>query len=88
MQIEIHNLTKVYYEKRGLLPARRYRIFSQKLTAVAPFLPSYQFYEPLKSILLEEGRISNLSLEWIYLLLVGLLTFFFAYLLMKKRWLM
>ena len=62
--------------------------FSQKLTAVAPFLPSYQFYEPVKSILLEEGRISNLSLEWIYLLLVGLLTFFFAYLLMKKRWLM
>ena len=62
--------------------------FSQKLTAVAPFLPSYQFYEPIKSILLEEGRISNLSLEWIYLLLVGLLAFFFAYLLMKKRWLM
>ena len=62
--------------------------FSHKLTAVAPFLPSYQFYEPVKSILLEEGRISNLSLEWIYLLLVGLLTFFFTYLLMKKRWLM
>jgi len=62
--------------------------FSQKLTAVAPFLPSYQFYEPVRSILLEGGRISNLSLEWIYLLLVGLLTFFFAYLLMKKRWLM
>ncbi len=62
--------------------------FSHKLTAVAPFLPSYQFYEPVKSILLEEGRMSNLSLEWIYLLLVGLLTFFFAYLLMKKRWLM
>ncbi len=62
--------------------------FSQKLTAIAPFLPSYQFYEPIKSILLEGGRISNLSLDWIYLLLVGLLTFFFAYLLMKKRWLM
>ncbi len=62
--------------------------FSQKLTAVAPFLPSYQFYEPVKSILLEEGRISNLSLQWIYLLLFGLVTFFFAYLLMKKRWLL
>jgi ABC-2 type transport system permease protein len=62
--------------------------FSQKLTAVAPFLPSYQFYEPVKSILLEQGSISNLSPEWIYLLLVGLLTFFLAYLLMKKRWLM
>jgi ABC-2 type transport system permease protein len=62
--------------------------FSQKLTAVAPFLPSYQFYEPVKSILLNEGGISNLSLEWIYLLSVGLVTFFFSYLLMKKRWLM
>jgi ABC-2 type transport system permease protein len=62
--------------------------FSKKLTAVAPFLPSYQFYEPIKSILSEEGSISNLSLEWVYLLLVGLLTFFFSYLLMKKRWLM
>ena len=62
--------------------------FSKKLTVVAPFLPSYQFYEPIKSILLEEGNISNLSLEWIYLFIFGLLTFFFAYLLMKKRWLM
>ena len=62
--------------------------FSQKLTSVAPFLPSYQFYEPIKSILLNEDVISNLSLEWIYLLFVGLLTFFFSYLLMKKRWLM
>ena len=62
--------------------------FSQKLTVVAPFLPSYQFYEPIKSILIEEGSIANLSLEWIYLLLVGLLTFFFSYRLMKKRWLM
>jgi ABC-2 type transport system permease protein len=62
--------------------------FSQKLTAIAPFLPSYLFYEPVKSILLDDGRITNLFWEWIYLLLVGLLTFFFAHLLMKKRWLM
>jgi ABC-2 type transport system permease protein len=62
--------------------------FSQKLTAVAPFLPSYQFYEPLKSILLEDGRIANMSFEWIYLFLVGSFTFFLSYLLMKRRWLM
>lgn len=62
--------------------------FSQKLTAIAPFLPSYLFYEPVKSILLDDGGITNLFGEWIYLLLVGLLTFTFAYLLMKKRWLM
>jgi ABC-2 type transport system permease protein len=62
--------------------------FSQKLTAVAPFLPSYQLYEPIKTILLDGGSLSNLSLEWIYLLAVGVVTFFFSYLLMKKRWLM
>jgi ABC-2 type transport system permease protein len=62
--------------------------FSQKLTAVAPFLPSYQFYEPVKSILLEEGQMANLSLEGVYLLAFGLVAFFFAYRLMKRRWLM
>jgi ABC-2 type transport system permease protein len=62
--------------------------FSHKLTVVAPLLPSYQFYEPIKSILLDKNRISNLSLEWLYLLVFGIITFFFAYLLMKKRWLM
>lgn len=62
--------------------------FSQKLTAVAPFVPSYQFYEPVRSILLGESSTSNLSFEWIYLLIFGLATFFFSYILMKKRWLM
>jgi len=62
--------------------------YSTKLTAIAPFLPSYQFFGPLKSILLEDGRISNYPLEWMYLLIVGLVTFFLSYRLMKKRWLM
>jgi ABC-2 type transport system permease protein len=62
--------------------------FSQKLTAIAPLLPSYLFYIPVKSILLDDARITTLFWELIYLLLVGLLTFIFAYLLMKKRWLM
>lgn len=62
--------------------------FSQKLTAVAPFLPSYQFYEPIRSILLDDGSMANLSLELIYLLAVGGVTFLFSYILMKKRWLM
>lgn len=62
--------------------------FSQKLTAIAPFLPSYQLYEPVKSILLNDGSGANLSLPWIYLLIVGLVAFSFSYLLMKKRWLM
>jgi len=62
--------------------------FSQKLSTIAPLLPSYQFYGPLKAILFEGGRISNFFLEWIYLLSAGLLTCFLSYLLMKKRWLM
>lgn len=62
--------------------------FSEKLTAIAPFLPSYQFYEPIKAILLNDGRLADFSLQWIYLLCVGLLVSFFSSLLIKKRWLM
>jgi len=62
--------------------------FSEKLTAIAPFLPSYQFYEPINAILLDEGRLSGFSPELICLLAVGLVTLLFSYLLMKKRWLM
>ena len=62
--------------------------FSQKLTVVAPLLPSYQFYEPLKAILLEDGRAANMSFEWVYLLIVGSFTFYLSFLLMKRRGLM
>jgi ABC-2 type transport system permease protein len=62
--------------------------FSHKLTAVAPCLPSYPFYESIKSILLNDGSLSTLYLDWFYLFFVGLLTLFLAYRLMKKRWLM
>ena len=61
---------------------------SQKLTAVAPFLPSYQLYEPLRSILLEDGTMANMSFDWIYLALLGAVMLSLAYVLMKKRWLM
>ncbi len=61
---------------------------SQKLTAVAPFMPSYQLYEPLRLILLEERSITNMSFDWMYLFLLGTLMFGLAYLLIKKRWLM
>jgi ABC-2 type transport system permease protein len=62
--------------------------FSKKLSFVARLLPSFQFYESIKSILLDHERISNLSLELGYLLMVGIITFNFSYVLMKKRWLM
>jgi ABC-2 type transport system permease protein len=61
---------------------------SQKLTAVAPLLPSYQLYKPLQSILLEDGRIADMTFDWVYLFLLGSLMFYFSYLLMKRRWLM
>jgi ABC-2 type transport system permease protein len=61
---------------------------SQRLNTVAPLLPSYQFYGPIKAILLEGGGISDFSLEWMYLIFIGLLTYFLSFWLMKKRWLM
>jgi ABC-2 type transport system permease protein len=61
---------------------------SQKLTSVAPFLPSYQLYEPLQTILLGDGNLANMSFDWIYLFLLGSLMFYLSYLLMKRRWLM
>ncbi len=62
--------------------------FSKTLNAVAPLLPSYQFYRPIKSILLEGGGVSDYPLELISLFGVGLFTSFLSYRLMKKRWLM
>lgn len=61
---------------------------SQKLTSVAPFLPSYQLYQPLQSILLENGRMADMTFDWVYLFLLGSLMFYLSYLLMKRRWLM
>ena len=62
--------------------------FSKTLTAVAPLLPSYQFYRPIKSILLEGGAVSDFPLALISLFGVGLFTSYLTYWLMKKRWLM
>jgi ABC-2 type transport system permease protein len=62
--------------------------FSTTLNRVAPLLPSYQFYLPVKSILLEEGSLSDFPLELLSLFGVGLLTSLLSYRLMKKRWLM
>jgi ABC-2 type transport system permease protein len=62
--------------------------FSQKLSAVASYLPSYQFYGPIRSILLEGGRISSFPLEWIYLFLAGAVACMITIRLIKIRWLM
>jgi ABC-2 type transport system permease protein len=62
--------------------------FSLQLTSVAPFLPSYQLYQPIKAILLDEGILYNWAFEWTYLLVFGLSTLFLSYMLIKRRWLM
>ena len=62
--------------------------FSEKLNSVAPLLPSFQFYRPIKSILLEAGGLPDFPLQLLALFGVGLLTSFLSYQLMKKRWLM
>jgi hypothetical protein len=51
-------------------------------------LPSYQFYRPIKSILLEGSLASDFPLQLIFLFGFGMLTLFISYRLMKKRWLM
>jgi len=70
-----------------LLPAAMSDV-SLKLTAIAPLLPSYQLYKPLQSILLEEGRLADMTFDWVYLSGLGLLMLYLSWLLMKKRWLM
>ena len=61
---------------------------SQKLTAIAPYLPSNQLFRPLQSILLEDGRMMDMTFDLVYLFLLGSLMFFLSYLLIKRRWLM
>lgn len=61
---------------------------SQKLTVIAPYLPSNQLFRPLQSILLEDGRMMDMTFDLVYLFLLGSLMFYFSYLLIKRRWLM
>jgi ABC-2 type transport system permease protein len=62
--------------------------FSEKLNSVAPLLPSYQLYLPIKSILLEGGGLADFPLQLLALFGTGLLASFLSYRLMKRRWLM
>ena len=61
---------------------------SQRLSLVAPLFPSYQFYGPIRSILLEGGKISSFPLEGLYLFLLGAVACLISIRLMKLRWLM
>ena len=62
--------------------------FSQKLGAVAPLIPSYPFYGPVRSILLEGGTASEFAWQGISLLMIGVIALFVSHRLMKQRWLM
>ena len=62
--------------------------FSQRLNTVAPLVPSYPFYGPIKSILLEDASGLDFPLEWLSLFGIGLFATFLSHRLMKKRWLM
>jgi len=62
--------------------------FSQKLNSVAPLIPSFQFYKPIKSILLEGGSAADFSLQLLALFGFGMVSLFLSFMLMKKRWLM
>jgi ABC-2 type transport system permease protein len=71
----------------NLLPAALSE-FSQKLSSVAPLLPSFHFYMPMKAILLEGGSLTTYPIELIYLFSVGAVMLLLSWFLMKKRWLM
>jgi ABC-2 type transport system permease protein len=62
--------------------------FSEKLNSVAPLIPSYPFYRPIRSILLDGSGVSDFPLQLLALLGVGVFTSFLSLQLMKKRWLM
>lgn len=62
--------------------------FSQKLNTLAPLIPSYPFYGPIKSILLEGASAFDFPWEWIALFGLGLFTTFLSHRMMKARWLM
>lgn len=61
---------------------------SQQFSTIAPFLPSYQLYKPLQSILLENASLLDMTFDWVYLVLLGSVMMWVSYLLLKRRWLM
>ena len=62
--------------------------FSQTLNKFAPLLPSYQFYRPIKAILLDGRGMSDFPSDFFILFGIGLLASALSFRLIKKRWLM
>ncbi len=61
---------------------------SQKLRSVAPLIPSYHFYEPIRAMLLENSGLVPFIQSWISLVTIGLLACLVSHRLTRKRWLM
>lgn len=62
--------------------------FSKKLTVVAPFLPSYQFFSPLPGLLFGGSSLTALIFPMAYFFVLGSVLMGLSYLLLQKRWLM
>lgn len=60
--------------------------FSQRMNTLAQFVPSYQFYEPLKGFLLIGSGVNLFYGQAIYLFVAGGVCSGIAYLLLKRRW--
>lgn len=61
---------------------------SQKMRIVAPLVPSYHFYEPIRAMFLEDSGLGPFTVAWISLVAIGLLACLASHRLIKKRWLM
>jgi ABC-2 type transport system permease protein len=62
--------------------------FSEKLNKFSTYVPSYQLYRPLKSILLEDSALAGYKWDLTILLSLGLISLVFSFILIKRRWLM
>ena len=61
---------------------------SQSFRLIAPFLPSYAFFGPIQSILLDSDSAHVFPGEWLMLVFMGAVACLGAHHLMKRRWLM
>jgi len=61
---------------------------SQELRSIAPMVPSYHFYEPIRAMLLEDSALGGFARAWISLVAIGLGACLLSRYLIKKRWLM
>lgn len=61
---------------------------SQELRNIAPLIPSYYFYGPVRALFLEGGGGGRFIQSWLGLVAIGLVACFASHRLLKKRWLM